>query len=85
MADVDADVEADLLVRWLLRAVVGGCVGAGERVTVADPNGSEMLAVGFSPTRDRIAATMEDNSVRVYVAATGQRVGVMRGHLKKVR
>lgn len=54
-------------------------------MTVGDPNGSDMLSVGFSPTRDRIAATMEDNSVRVYVAATGQRVGVMRGHLKKVR
>ena len=52
---------------------------AGDHVSVQDANGPGMGACAFSVS-GRVAAAYTDDSVRVYRASTGARVGVLRGH-----
>lgn len=87
---VGQSVGQALAIRATARGVTGvmrrsnsivKCVAStGERVTLSEAEGGLMLGCCFSPSRDRVAAIMEDKSVRVYVGATGKRVGVMDGH-----
>ena len=56
-------------------------VEASLKVTASKPLvGVRVLAISAAPTGSRIAVTVEDNSVRIYDAATRQLVRTMKGH-----